>query len=122
MADCADKFLIGDILKQERLRLGYTREQIAERAEIGARYLIAIENNEKRPKIDVLCRLIRSLGMSSDKIFWPELDSEDDEGRRLMRLIQNCDTKDQKLIAAMVDTLIDTRAKEYLEQKEVPNK
>ncbi len=58
MVDHNDKFLIGDILKQERLQRGYTRDQIAERADIGTRYLIAIENDEKKPKFDVLCRLV----------------------------------------------------------------
>ena len=90
VADHKDSILIGDILKQERLRLGYTRDQIAERADIGIRYLIAIENDEKKPKFDVLARLIRAMGMDSDKFFYPDLTDEEDESARLVRLLQNC--------------------------------
>lgn len=112
VVDYKDNILIGDILKQERLRLGYTRDQIAERADIGIRYLIAIENDEKKPKFDVLSRLIRAMGMDSGKLFYPGLTDEEDESARLVRLLQNCSGRDRKLIAAMVDTLVDSRAQE----------
>ena len=41
-------------IRAERERLGYTREQVAERADITSRYLAAIELGEKIPKADVL--------------------------------------------------------------------
>lgn len=41
---------IGTILKDKRIELGVTREQVAERSGISARYLIAIENEEKFPE------------------------------------------------------------------------
>lgn len=112
VADYKGTILIGNILKQERLRLGYTRDQIAERADIGIRYLIAIENDEKKPKFDVLYRLIRAVGLAPGKIFYPELEGDDDESNRLIRLLQNCNGRDRKLIAAMIDSLVDTRKKE----------
>lgn len=115
VADYKGTILIGDILKQERLRIGYTREQVAERAEIGIRYLIAIENDEKKPKFDVLYRLVRALGLAPDKLFYAELESGDSESSRLVRLLQNCNDRDRKLIAAMIDTLIDTCEKELSE-------
>ena len=115
VADHKDNILIGDILKQERLRLGYTRDQIAERADIGIRYLIAIENDEKKPKFDVLARLIRAMGMDSGKLFYPGLVDGEEESARLVRLLQTCSDRDRKLIAAMVDTLVDSRAQELPE-------
>lgn len=116
MVERKGNILIGDILKQERLRLGYTREQIAERADIGTRYLIAIENDEKKPKFDVLYRLIRAIGMAPGKLFYPELE-EDDESCRLVRLLQSCNDRDRELIAAMIDTLVDSREKQTTETK-----
>lgn len=115
MDEGKDCILIGDILKQERLRLGYTREQIAERPDIGTRYLTAIENNEKKPKFDVLYRLIRGIGISADTIFYPENRCETDETKRLIRLLQNCAPRDRRLVIALTDTPVDTR------QKETPN-
>lgn len=43
-------------MRAERERLGYSREQIAERAHISPRYLAAIELGEKIPKADVMVR------------------------------------------------------------------
>lgn len=113
MAEINAKIKIGAILKEERLKLGYTRDQIAERADIGVRYLIAIENDEKKPKFDVLYRLLRSLGISADKLFYPETMSNDDaEYLRLVRLLQSCNERDCKVVTAMIDTLVDTRRSE----------
>lgn len=49
-------------MRAERERLGYSREQIAERAHISPRYLAAIELGEKIPKADVMVRIIRAMG------------------------------------------------------------
>ena len=48
-------------LRAERERLGYTRDQAAERADITSRYLAAIELGKKIPKADVLVKLIRGM-------------------------------------------------------------
>lgn len=110
MADLNAKIKIGAILKEERLKLGYTRDQIAERADIGTRYLIAIENDEKKPKFDVLYRLLHSLGISADKLFYPKITGNDDEDYlHLVRLLQSCNERDYKVVTAMIDTLVDTR-------------
>lgn len=53
-------------MRAERERLGYSREQIAERAHISPRYLAAIELGEKIPKADVMVRIIRAMGASAD--------------------------------------------------------
>ena len=118
MVDHNDKFLIGDILKQERLQRGYTRDQIAERAEIGTGYLIAIENDEKNPKFDVLCRLVRAIGLAPGRLFYPEREEKDDESSRLIRLLQNCNDRDRKLVAAIIDTLVDTRKQTLVNKDE----
>ena len=105
-------------MKQERLQRGYTRDQIAERADIGTRYLIAIENDEKKPKFDVLCRLVRAIGLAPGRLFYPELEEKDDESSRLIRLLQNCNDRDRKLVAAIIDTLVDTRKQTLVNKDE----
>lgn len=113
-----EPFQPGGILKSERLRLGYTREQIAERADIGVRYLTAIENDEKKPHINVLYRLIHSLGIPSDVVFYPEKTPEEQlERMRLIHLLEDCDVSDRTAVMAMVDALVDSRARQRVEQK-----
>lgn len=57
-------------LRAERERLGYTRDQAAERADITSRYLAAIELGEKIPKADVLVKLIRGMGASANSVIY----------------------------------------------------
>lgn len=63
---------LGEILKREREKAGYTREVIAERAKIGVRHLAAIENEQRMPSAKVLLRLIRAIGISADLLAYPE--------------------------------------------------
>lgn len=63
---------LGNILRALREERGLTREWVAEYADIGLRNLAAIELGEKNPSIDTLYRLLRVLGASADRIFYPE--------------------------------------------------
>ncbi len=53
---------LGGLLKAARKAKGLTREQLAEILNITPRYLMSIENENKKPSYDVLFRLIRELG------------------------------------------------------------
>ena len=101
--------VIGRYLKETRIKCGYVREQVAERANIGVRYLTAIENEEKKPHIDVFFRIVRALGISADKLFYPERYSDIEEAERLLNLFYTCTAQEKKLITALIDTIIDNR-------------
>jgi len=64
---------LGSVLKTARKSRGLTREkQLAEIINITPRYLMSLENENKKPSYDILFRLVRELGVSSDTIFYPE--------------------------------------------------
>lgn len=102
---------LGEILKETRLALGYTREQLSERTGVTERYIAAIENEGQIPRVIVLNALLHGLGLSADRIFYPDAEQEDPDLDHLMRLIQLCDAEDRKVIAAVVDALLDRRKK-----------
>lgn len=56
---------LGDILKTARKNNNFSREQLAEKLRITPRYLMSIENENKKPSYDVLFHLIRELGISA---------------------------------------------------------
>lgn len=85
-------------IQVERERLGYSREQIAERAHISPRYLAAIELGEKIPK--------------ADAIFYGPQQERENESKRLAQIILQCTPKERTLIAAIVDTILDVRKRE----------
>lgn len=101
--------VIGRYLKEARIKCGYVREQVAERANIGVRYLTAIENEEKKPRLDVFFRIIRALGISADKLAYPERYSDMEEAERLLNLFYTCTPQERKLITALIGTIIDNR-------------
>lgn len=105
-------------LRAERERLGYPREQIAERARISPRYLAAIELGEKVPKADVLVRIIRAMGASANTVIYSPQQEKDDECEWLTRLFLQCTSKERKLISAIINTVLDEHRKEdALEEK-----
>ena len=96
-------------MRAERERLGYSREQIAERAHISPRYL---ELGEKIPKADVMVRIIRAMGASADAIFYGPQQEVENESKHLAQIILQCTPKERMLIAAIVDTILDVRQRE----------
>lgn len=55
---------LDDILKTAQKNDNYTQEQLAEKLRITPRYLMSIENENKKLSYDVLFHLIRELGVS----------------------------------------------------------
>ena len=89
---------LGTILRELRGEKGLTREELAERSETGLRHVAAIELGEKNPSVDTLYRLIRGIGVSSDRVFYPEQES-------IIHLISTCSPEQKKLILAFVEML-----------------
>ncbi len=100
---------LGEIMKATRLEHGYTREQLSERTGVNVRYIAAIENEGQIPRVRVLCDLLRGLGLSADKIFYPEQEQQDPDFDQLIRLIQLCDVEDRKVVPAVVNALVDRK-------------
>ena len=55
---------------------------------ITARFLMVLENEEKRPSIDILLRLVDTLNIPGDAILHPQ--------------IQHIDSEDQQLLVSIV--------------------
>ncbi|WP_313559004.1 helix-turn-helix domain-containing protein [Ruminiclostridium cellobioparum] len=98
---------LGSILKAARKTKGLTREQLAETLKITPRYLMSIENENKKPSYDVLFRLIRELGISADTIFYPERESTSSEIEMINRRLYLCDERRLKVIGATVTAILD---------------
>lgn len=97
---------LGSILKAARKAKGLTREQLAEILNISPRYLMSIENENKKPSYNLLFRLVRELGISADTIFYPEQDSSNSKQEDLIRLISLCDSYAIDVATATVKALL----------------
>ena len=64
---------LGSAVKFDRIAKHLTREQVAEVINITPRYLMSIENENKKPSFNVLYKLDHELGISNI-IFCPEME------------------------------------------------
>ena len=97
---------LGGVIKTARLNKSLTQEQLSEKVGIGRRYLMAIENENRKPRFDVLSRLIRELGIPADEIFYPEREASDSEREQLVRMLYLCGSKEIRAVTALLDVLL----------------
>ena len=100
---------LGAILRTLREEKGLTREWVAEHSDTGLRHLAAIELGQKNPSVDTLYRLIRCMGVSADQIFYAELSSKSSSLDEISRLAATCTEKQQKLILAFIQMLLEQK-------------
>lgn len=79
---------MGPIFKKYRIEAKRTQEEVAERVGITDRFLMALENEEKRPSIDNLLRLVDALNIPGDAILHPQLQHIDSDLTRSLPLLQ----------------------------------
>ena len=83
---------LGEVIKTSRLKMGLTRDQLAEKIGISPRYLMSIEHEGKKTSYDVLFQLVRYLTINANDIFFPESIVDTNEERKLLeQMIKLCD-------------------------------
>lgn len=100
---------LGGILRKLREEQGLTREWVSEHSDIGLRHLSAIELGEKNPSVDTLYRIIRSIRVSSDRVFYPELSEKSTDIDRIARLTATCTPKQRRLVIAFIEMLLEQK-------------
>ncbi len=100
MHNITDK--LGDILKNARINSQFTVEELASQVGITERYMYRIENERKIPAFIVLFKLIRSLNISPDLIYYPEKSAKNSEIEELTRMLYKCDERSVAIIRATI--------------------
>lgn len=98
---------MGPVLKQARIDAKMTQEDLAERIGKTARYLQAIENEERGVSLDTLFRLVRALGISADAIAYPGREADNGEAEQLMRLIRLLNSRDRNVLLAAAKQMLE---------------
>ena len=102
---------LGSVIKASRQKSDMTMEALAAKVDISERYLYRIENEGKKPKFDLLLKLIRELSISPDLIFYPEKPSKDSEVEDLVRMLYNCDERSMEIIKATAKAAVESQGK-----------
>ena len=73
---------------------GLTREDLAERIRKSERYVVAIERGERTPSLKTCYQIVRCLGISADKLFYPEATFDENSAtREITRMAATCTSK-----------------------------
>ena len=95
----------GQLIKKARKQSNLTIEALADKIGVSERYLYRIENEDRTPSFEVLYKLIRGLNIPSDSIFYPEKPSKESEIEDLIRMLNNCDDRDLRIIKVIVKAM-----------------
>jgi transcriptional regulator with XRE-family HTH domain len=101
-----DLSYMGSIFKEARLAGNMT--QLAEQVGKTARYIQAIENEERSVSIDTLIRLVRALGISADTVAYPDREMDNGETEQLIRCIRLLTIRDRKVLLASAKQMLET--------------
>lgn len=99
---------LSDIVKEFRARANLTVEKVAEQADITERYLYRIENEDKKPSFDVLCRLVQTLPIPGDYIFYSkERVAHDPDMDEIIHMLYRCDKHSRKIVKSVLRVLLE---------------
>ena len=99
---------MGPIFKKYRVDAHRTQEEVAEKVGITTRFLMALENEEKRPSLDNLLRLVETLNIPGDAILHPQLQTMDGKDGQLIRMLMRLSRRDKEIIRSAIQTMLDT--------------
>lgn len=86
-----DPVMIGNRIREQRKKLGYSREKLAEAADISNSFLAEIEKGAKNFSVPLLGKLCNALGVSADYLLFGKTDALDLTG--ICQMVSGLDAK-----------------------------
>lgn len=94
-----DYIKLGQRIREERLKLNLTQEQLAESVDISNSYMGQIERGERSLTLDTLIRLVNRLGVTVDYLLQDYTDANDDNFINQLRQLMDGRNLKQKQMA-----------------------
>lgn len=101
-----DYKLMGQRIRRQRELLGYTREQLAEKLEVSAKFCSDIELGIKGVSIQTLARLSELLCLSTDYILFGSETDTSSETEMMYMLVQKCPEKSRSELLTIVNAYV----------------
>ena len=109
-----DNKILGERIREERLRLGLTQERLSEDIGISSAYLGQIERGERSVTLEKLIPLANRLGVSIDSLLIGNVIPNDDNSLDLIRrLFDGRTTEEKELAVNMVKLLFSYMEKQH---------
>lgn len=99
-----DYELLGKRIRDERLLLRLTIEQLAERVNKSSNYIGQIERNDGKPSLETVVDIANALGTTIDNLLTDSIKINSDSGtvREITTILYTIDDKGQQFILDMV--------------------
>lgn len=97
---------LGDAVKNARMALGLTQNEVADKIDVDVRTILNIENYKGNPKMEVLFPLVRALKIDSREIFYPELEKENPAIRQLRFTIEDCNEEEATALNSVFKAIL----------------
>ncbi len=90
--------------KLEELREGknMTREQLADQVGLTARHIAALERGERRPTLNTMEKLLRTLGAPTEWLIYPEFEEQNARLREISHLAATFSDEQQEFLLGMM--------------------
>ncbi len=99
---------LGRRLRQERHKMNWTQEKLAERIEVSDAYIGQIERGERSLSLDTLVKLANQLGVTVDYLLHDSIEVDDDQFMNQVRQIMLDRSPKEKQLALDVIKLMFT--------------
>lgn len=101
------KKLLGDAVREERLRRNLSQNSLAEQAKISLRTVSDIENYIGNPQLETLYALATYLHISIDAIFSNQKTNPDSTMQQIMAELNSCPEEQKQLALSTLRGLLD---------------
>lgn len=100
---------MGEVIRKYRKEAGLTQAELAEQIDVKRNTVVAWESGKSRPEMETLLKVSHLLSIPITELF--HVGSEDSgmpaAERRLLRLYQEMDEKDQRILLSLAKSMID---------------
>ena len=98
---------LGDVVKQERLKLNLSQNALAEQAKVSLRTVSDIETDNGNPRLDTLYALANYLHISIDAIFSDKKSNMDSTMQQIIAELNSCPEEQKQLALSTLRGLLD---------------
>ena len=95
---------IGKRIRQQREYMGFTREQFAEQIDVTPKFCADIETGTKGMSVPTLCRIAKTLRLSTDYILWGK--GERNHPDSVMMVLENCSETERAYAEQLLKTFV----------------
>ena len=100
------KKLLGDAVREERLRRNLSQNSLAEQAKISLRTVSDIENYIGNPQLETLYALATYLHISIDAIFSNQKTNPDSTMQQIMAELNSCPEEQKQLVSSGIHKVL----------------